>query len=252
MASEADSDGPPSHQDHFKPHVGGWGWAIFFFTWLGGLIGYFSLKDSDPRRANHVMKWGLIVTLIYLIVGAGATVALGVAVGHSTTSTLSSSNTSRNEGFPGATVPPAAVTSTTSAPLSSAGKPCVAVKDPLPAGAPAVPVKVGPPPTVLVTTDLKPGTGAVVKAGQTLTVDYIGVACSTGKIFDSSYSRKQPATFPLGQVIQGWQQGLPGMKVGGERLLAIPPAQAYGTTGSPPDIAPDETLWFVVHVRSAR
>jgi peptidylprolyl isomerase len=99
--------------------------------------------------------------------------------------------------------------------------------------------------------DLKAGTGAVVAAGATLTVDYIGVSCSTGKIFDSSYSRGQPATFALSQVIPGWQQGLPGMRVGGERLLGIPPAQAYGSTGQG-DIAPDETLWFVVNVRSAK
>jgi peptidylprolyl isomerase len=135
---------------------------------------------------------------------------------------------------------------------SAAGKPCVAVADPLPAGAPEVPVKVGPPPSALVKEDLKPGTGAEVKAGQTLTVNYIGVACSTGKIFDSSYSRGQPANFPLTGVIQGWQDGIPGMKVGGQRLLGIPAAQAYGAQGSPPSIAPDEPLWFVVEVIDAK
>src|SRR5262249_55578485 len=108
------------------------------------------------------------------------------------------------------------------------------------------------PPTTLVTKDLKAGTGAVIKATQTVTVDYIGVSCSTGKIFDSSYSRGQPATFGLNQVIKGWTNGITGMKVGGERLLGIPPALGYGTTGQPPDIAPNETLWFVVHVRSAK
>ena len=121
-----------------------------------------------------------------------------------------------------------------------------------PKGAPAVPVQTGPPPTKLVIKDLKVGTGAVVKASQTLTVDYIGVSCSTGKIFDSSYATGQPATFPLSGVIPGWQQGIPGMKVGGERLLGIPPALAYGKDGRAPSIAPDETLWFVVHVLSAK
>ena len=134
---------------------------------------------------------------------------------------------------------------------SAAGKPCVAVADPLPAGAPAVPVRVGPPPTTLVTQDLKVGTGPVVTASQTLTVNYIGVSCSTGKIFDSSYASGQPATFALSGVIPGWQQGIPGMHVGGQRLLGIPPAQAYGSQGSPPNIAPDETLWFVVEVLKA-
>jgi peptidylprolyl isomerase len=142
---------------------------------------------------------------------------------------------------------------TTVAPLPSVkGKPCVAVVGPLPKGAPAVPVELGPPPTALVKKDLTAGTGAVVAAGATLTVDYIGVACSTGKIFDSSYSRGQPASFGLDQVIAGWKDGLPGMKVGGTRLLGIPSKEAYGSAGRAPDIAPDEMLWFVVHVISAK
>jgi len=122
------------------------------------------------------------------------------------------------------------------------------VADPLPAGAPEVPVKVGPPPTQLVKEDLKPGTGATVGANDTVTVNYIGVSCSTGTIFDSSYSRGQPATFPLTGVIKGWTDGIPGMAVGGQRLLGIPPDQGYGPQGSPPDIAPGETLWFVVEI----
>jgi peptidylprolyl isomerase len=124
----------------------------------------------------------------------------------------------------------------------------VPIADPLPAGAPAVPVKVGPPPTQLVKEDLKEGTGATVGANDTVTVNYIGVSCSTGKIFDSSYSRGQPATFGLTGVIKGWTDGIPGMKVGGQRLLGIPPDQGYGAQGSPPDILPDETLWFVVEI----
>ncbi len=142
-------------------------------------------------------------------------------------------------------------TAAAAAKASAAGKPCVKVAGPLPSGAPPVPVKVGPPPTQMVTEDLKAGTGAVVTATQTLTVNYIGVACSTGKIFDSSYSRNQAATFPLNQVIKGWQTGLPGMKVGGQRLLGIPPDLAYADAGAPPDIAPGETLWFVVEVLKA-
>ncbi|MDQ1439726.1 MAG: hypothetical protein QOK43_3355 [Acidimicrobiaceae bacterium] len=140
--------------------------------------------------------------------------------------------------------------STTTVPeaSSAAGQPCVPIADPLPAGAPAVPVKVGPPPTQLVKEDLKEGTGATVGAKDTVTVNYIGVSCSTGKIFDSSYSRGQPATFGLTGVIKGWTDGIPGMKVGGQRLLGIPPDQGYGAQGSPPDILPDETLWFVVEI----
>ena len=153
----------------------------------------------------------------------------------------------------------ATASSTTSTPSTStpavdsaAGKPCVATTDPLPAGAPQVPVVVGAPPAQLVKQDLVPGTGPVVHATDTITVNYIGVSCSTGKIFDSSYSRNQPATFPLTGVIKGWTDGITGMQVGGQRLLGIPPEDAYGTAGSPPVIAPDETLWFVVEVLDAK
>jgi cyclophilin family peptidyl-prolyl cis-trans isomerase len=89
-----------------------------------------------------------------------------------------------------------------------------------------------------------------VPKGATVTVQYIGVACSTGKIFDSSYSRGQPATFPLSGVIQGWTDGIPGMRVGGLRLLGIPSGEAYGSQGSPGAIAPNEALWFVVQMVS--
>ncbi len=139
-------------------------------------------------------------------------------------------------------------TTTAAATGSAAGKPCVPVADTPPPGAPPVPVPVGPPPGELHRQELKEGSGATVAPGATVTVNYIGVSCSTGKIFDSSYSRNQPATFSLSQVIKGWQEGIPGMKVGGQRLLGIPPAQAYGSRGSPPSIRPDETLWFVVEV----
>ena len=170
-----------------------------------------------------------------------ALVLPGLSNNASSTTTSSTSSTTTPE------------STTTAAPLKSvAGKPCVATKGALPKGAPAVPVETGPPPTKLVIKDLKVGTGAVVKAGQTLSVDYIGVSCSTGVIFDSSYATGQPASFALSGVIPGWQQGIPGMKVGGERLLGIPPALAYGKDGRAPSIAPDETLWFVVHVISAK
>ena len=143
-------------------------------------------------------------------------------------------------------------TITTTSPGSAAGKPCVPVSEALPEGAPAVPVKEGPPPTELVKEDIKVGDGAPVEPNATVTVNYVGVSCSTGKVFDSSYSRNEPATFPLANVIKGWTDGIPGMAVGGQRLLGIPPDQAYGPEGRPPDIAGDETLWFVVEVVSSQ
>jgi peptidylprolyl isomerase len=98
----------------------------------------------------------------------------------------------------------------------------------------------------LVVKDLKVGTGPVIPAGATITANYIGVACSTGAIFDSSYAHGQAIQFPLSGVIPGWSNGIPGMKVGGVRLLGIPADQAYGPSSPGPGIAPDETLWFVV------
>jgi peptidylprolyl isomerase len=163
------------------------------------------------------------------------------AVGTATDSAAASDNTSTDNS--GSTEP---------ALPSAAGKPCVALADPLPAGAPDVPIQVGPPPTQLVTKDLKEGTGAVVQSTDQVTVNYIGVSCSTGKIFDSSYSRGQPAQFGLDQVIPGWTQGITGMKVGGQRLLGIPSDLGYGAQGNPPAIAPDEALWFVVEVTDAQ
>jgi FKBP-type peptidyl-prolyl cis-trans isomerase len=76
--------------------------------------------------------------------------------------------------------------------------------------------------------DLKVGTGAEVKAGDTVTVDYTGAVAATGVIFQSSLDTGQTATFGLSQVIAGWTNGIPGMKVGGQRRLLIPAAQAYG------------------------
>ncbi|MCU0667136.1 MAG: FKBP-type peptidyl-prolyl cis-trans isomerase [Patescibacteria group bacterium] len=82
--------------------------------------------------------------------------------------------------------------------------------------------------TELKTEDLQVGAGAEAKAGDTVTVDYVGVLAKTGAGFDNSIDRGQPATFGLDQVIAGWQQGIPGMKEGGKRRLYIPAALAYG------------------------
>ena len=192
------------------------------------------------RRRWEIASGGVVLALIVAIVFVVRSNDNGKKSTTSTTTTTSGATTT--------TVP----TSTTAPIASAAGKPCVAVSDPLPKGAPTVPVKTGPPPTTLVKQDLKVGDGAVVKPGATVTVNYIGVACSTGKIFDSSYKTGTPATFPLTGVIKGWTDGIPGMRVHGERLLGIPPDQGYGKQGSPPNIAPDETLWFVVSVNSTQ
>jgi FKBP-type peptidyl-prolyl cis-trans isomerase len=80
----------------------------------------------------------------------------------------------------------------------------------------------------LQTVDLTPGTGDEVKPGATVTVDYTGAVAATGVIFQSSKDTGQPVSFGLNQVIPGWTQGIPGMKVGGTRRLLIPAELAYG------------------------
>ncbi len=113
---------------------------------------------------------------------------------------------------------------------------------------PKVTPPTGPAPTKLETKNLIVGTGAEAKAGQKITVNYVGVLYKTGKVFNASWETKEPFSFTLGegQVIKGWDEGIPGMKVGGRRELIIPAELAYGKAGSPPKIPPNEALVFVV------
>lgn len=111
---------------------------------------------------------------------------------------------------------------------------------------------VAAPVTALVTVDVVDGSGDAVAAGATVTVDYCGVGLDSGAIFDSSWARGQSATFPLDGVILGWQEGIPGMKPGGRRLLIIPGDLAYGPNPPPGSgIGPNETLVFVVDMLSS-
>ena len=113
---------------------------------------------------------------------------------------------------------------------------------------PTVEVPSGNAPTTLQKTDLIVGKGAEAVAGKEVTVQYVGVSFATKKQFDASWDRGQALSFVVGQgnVIQGWDEGVPGMKVGGRRQLVIPPDLAYGPQGAPPVIGPNETLVFVV------
>ncbi len=104
------------------------------------------------------------------------------------------------------------------------------------------------PPADLVITDVTEGDGVEATSGSSVSVHYVGVAHSTGEEFDASYNRGTPLQFRLGtgQVIQGWDQGVEGMKVGGRRQLVIPPHLGYGDRGAGGVIKPGETLIFVV------
>jgi peptidylprolyl isomerase len=143
-------------------------------------------------------------------------------------------------------------TSTSSASTAAATDTAAAPTTAKPRPKPKVNVPKGKAPKKLVIKDLIPGTGQAAKAGDPITVNYIGVNYANGKPFDNSYDRGQPFPFQLGggQVIPGWDKGLAGMKVGGRRELVIPPSLAYGPQGQPPVIKPNETLVFVVDLLS--
>ena len=117
---------------------------------------------------------------------------------------------------------------------------------------PQIPKPTGEPGKALVVKDLVTGTGPAAKSGDALTVRYVGVSYSTGKEFDASWKTKEnmfPFTLGEGMVIQGWDKGIVGMKVGGRRQLVIPPDLAYADMGSGELVKPGETLVFVVDLK---
>ena len=119
---------------------------------------------------------------------------------------------------------------------------------------PTVTVPDSAPPDQLEIVDDVVGDGAEASAGNTVSVHYVGVAWSTGAQFDASWDRMEPFRFGLGggQVIQGWDEGVAGMRVGGRRTLTIPPHLGYGSRGAGGAIGPNETLIFVVDLLSVQ
>lgn len=115
---------------------------------------------------------------------------------------------------------------------------------------PKIPQQAGNPPTKLVAQDLIVGKGPEAKDGDQVSVEYVGVLFKNGKEFDSSWG-KQPFQFTIGggQVIQGWEQGVLGMKAGGRRRLIIPSDLAYGPSGQPPKIPPNAALVFDIDLK---
>ena len=103
----------------------------------------------------------------------------------------------------------------------------------------------GDAPTELVITDLEVCDGAEATPGATVDVHYVGVDFETGEEFDSSWGRGQSIQFPLNGLVRGWQEGIPGMKVGGRRQLVCPPAWAYGPAGGGHRLS-GRTLVFVI------
>jgi peptidylprolyl isomerase len=187
-------------------------------------------KTARTRTGGAVALLGLAA----LIAGCGSSGSSSITVGNEgDTSSVPHVAGEKTASTPVATTPTATAKTPTSGPLATK---------------PAVTVPTGAPPTTLATKEIVKGTGPEAKAGQSVSVNYVGVLYHGGKEFDSSWKRSEPFTFTLGkgQVIKGWDQGVAGMKVGGRRELVIPAELAYGKTGSPPTIPPNAPLVFVV------
>jgi len=161
------------------------------------------------------------------VAGCGSSTAPGVQLapsGGETAAAVTSSTTTSS----------ATSTSTTPLPAALTTKPKVVIPS-------------GPPPSKLVVKDLIKGTGPAATPGSTVTVQYVGVLYKNGKQFDASWNdgSGQPVSLPLSGVIPGWQQGIPGMRVGGRRELIIPPSLAYKNEKQA-KIPANSTLVFVI------
>jgi peptidylprolyl isomerase len=192
-------------------------------------------KCISPRPAVALAALGAAV----LIAGCGSS-------GSSSTIGVGNENSANNT----------LATSTSTTPTTSTSAATASVKTPATgplSKEPAVTPPTTPAPTKLVTKELIVGTGPEAKAGDSVTVNYVGVLYKGGKVFDASWKRNETFPFVLGksQVIPGWEQGIVGMKVGGRRELIIPAELAYGAKGSPPTIPPNSALIFVVDLLAA-
>ncbi|MCW4458296.1 FKBP-type peptidyl-prolyl cis-trans isomerase [Microbacterium sp. MPKO10] len=116
---------------------------------------------------------------------------------------------------------------------------------------PEVDAPVGPAPETLEITDIDLGDGDEALASSTVDVHYLGVSYDSGEEFDSSWSRGESINFPLRNLIAGWQEGIPGMRVGGRRQLTVPPHLAYGPAGGGHPLS-GQTLIFIIDLLGVR
>jgi peptidylprolyl isomerase len=198
-------------------------------------VTYFKTLSSTILRARG--RLGLLAA----VAGAAILIAGCGSSGSSSTITVGNENSADNSLIKET----ASSSSSTSTSTTASAK--TPTSGPL-SKEPKVTVPTGPAPTKLETKELITGTGAEAKDGDSVTVNYVGVLYKTGKEFNASWETKEPFPFTLGkgEVIKGWDEGIPGMKVGGRRELIIPASLAYGTKGSPPKIPGNEALVFVV------
>jgi peptidylprolyl isomerase len=187
-------------------------------------VNYFKPVPSNMRSRAGVAAAALCAAAV--IAGCGSS-------GSSSTITVGNENSADNSLVTAGETKTAAVTTPTTGELSKE---------------PTVTPPSGPAPAKLETKELIVGTGTEAKAGDSVTVNYVGVLYKNGKKFNASWETGKPFTFTLGkgEVIKGWDQGIVGMKVGGRRELIIPAPLAYGAAGRPPAIPKNEALVFVV------
>jgi peptidylprolyl isomerase len=172
-----------------------------------------------------------VIALAAALAGCGSSTAPGVQLAPSSGATADT------------TAVASATTSTSTSATSTSSTPLPAALQTKPKVAPPS----GAPPKTLVVKDLIKGTGPAATASSTVNVQYVGVVYKGGKQFDASWNdgSGQPVSLPLSGVIKGWQQGIPGMKVGGRRELIIPPSLGYGPTAQA-KIPANSTLVFVI------
>jgi peptidylprolyl isomerase len=187
--------------------------------------------EREAKRRKNLRRAVIVAIVAVLVIGSAALLFSGKST-PTTTSTASTTTTT--------------VATTTTTPVKR-----TAVTDPSPAGkfgtAPTVNVPPGAPPTSFEVSDLIAGTGAAVKTGDKLTMQYVLATYSSRKVIQSSWT-SQPFSLTLGvtSLIPGWDQGLLGMRVGGRREMIIPPSLGYGTHPPGAGISKNDTLVFVV------
>lgn len=203
------------------------------------------------RRAKAKRRNNVIGAVVGTVIVLGAIPLILWAAG------VFSSSHKSDKAAVSPTTTPSATPSTTPTPAPPAPTKCAKITpNPPIKGAPRFPA-VGKLGKKLVVRDLKVGHGRAAQKGDDLEVLYTGISCDTGKLFDSSYKSSPATPFPVtdigaASVIEGWNKGLIGVKAGGERELIIPASEAYGASGSPPTIQGNDTLDFIVQVKSVK
>jgi peptidylprolyl isomerase len=220
--------------------------------------------QREAKRRKNIRRAAIVIVVAAIVIFTGAYLFAGKSTNTSTTTTTAAATattttapttTTTTTGSTSTSSTTTTVATTTTTAGSTAGESAVpgfaSITDPSPAGkpgvAPTVIVPTTTPPKVLEAEDLFKGTGAEAVNGKTLEVQYVLATYSTHKVIQSSWTTS-PFSFVLGAgtVIEGWEKGFAGMRVGGRRELIIPPSLGYGSTNRGGGIAANDTLVFVV------